>query len=117
MEVRVTNSSACYAYVIWAELGHCHFLRASSFKCSNYSTVILLFDLKVIATNSFSTVSYTRGESIEMRSQVYQLLLYKVKHYFPTTPTRVKTTNTLWETTNTLWETTTQLTFNLSAMT
>ena len=26
MEVRVTNSSACYAYVAWAELGHCHFL-------------------------------------------------------------------------------------------
>ena len=26
MEVRVTNSSACYAYVMWAELGHCHFL-------------------------------------------------------------------------------------------
>ena len=26
MEVCVTNSSACYAYVMWAELGHCHFL-------------------------------------------------------------------------------------------
>ena len=26
MEVRVTNSSACHAYVLWAELGHCHFL-------------------------------------------------------------------------------------------
>ena len=26
MEVRVTNTSACYAYVMWAELGHCHFL-------------------------------------------------------------------------------------------
>ena len=26
MEVRVTNSSACYAYVMWSELGHCHFL-------------------------------------------------------------------------------------------
>ena len=26
MEVRVTNSSTCYAYVMWAELGHCHFL-------------------------------------------------------------------------------------------
>ena len=26
MEVRVTNSSACYAYVMRAELGHCHFL-------------------------------------------------------------------------------------------
>ena len=25
MEVHVTNS-ACYVYVIWAELGHCHFL-------------------------------------------------------------------------------------------
>ena len=26
MEVRVTNSSACYVYVMWEELGHCHFL-------------------------------------------------------------------------------------------
>ena len=26
MEVRVPNSSACHAYVMWAELGHCHFL-------------------------------------------------------------------------------------------
>ena len=26
MEVRVTNSTTCYAYVMWAELGHCHFL-------------------------------------------------------------------------------------------
>ena len=26
MEVRVTNSSACYTYVLWAELGYCHFL-------------------------------------------------------------------------------------------
>ena len=26
MEVLVTNSSACYAYVMWVELGHCHFL-------------------------------------------------------------------------------------------
>ena len=26
MEVRVTNSSECYAYVMWAELGHCHIL-------------------------------------------------------------------------------------------
>ena len=26
MEVRVSNSSACHAYVMWAELGHCHFL-------------------------------------------------------------------------------------------
>ena len=26
MEVRLTNSSACYAYIMWAELGHCHFL-------------------------------------------------------------------------------------------
>ena len=27
------NSSACHAYVMWAELGHCHFLLcASSFK-------------------------------------------------------------------------------------
>ena len=26
MEVRVTNSSACYPYVMWAELGHCLFL-------------------------------------------------------------------------------------------
>ena len=26
MEVLVTNSSACYVYVMWVELGHCHFL-------------------------------------------------------------------------------------------
>ena len=26
MEVRVINSSACYEYVMWAELSHCHFL-------------------------------------------------------------------------------------------
>ena len=26
MEVRVTNNSACYTYVMWAELGHCHIL-------------------------------------------------------------------------------------------
>ena len=26
VEVRVTNSSTCYAYIMWAELGHCHFL-------------------------------------------------------------------------------------------
>ena len=24
MEVRVPNSSACHAYIMWAELGHCH---------------------------------------------------------------------------------------------
>ena len=39
MEVRVPNSSACHAYVMWAELGHCHFLyfiRASPFKRSNH---------------------------------------------------------------------------------
>ena len=26
MEVRVTNSSACYAYIMLVELGHCYFL-------------------------------------------------------------------------------------------
>ena len=26
MEVHVTNSSACYTYVMWAEIGHCHLL-------------------------------------------------------------------------------------------
>ena len=26
MDVRVTNSSTCYASVMWVELGHCHFL-------------------------------------------------------------------------------------------
>ena len=26
MEVRVINSSTCHVYVMWAELGHCHFL-------------------------------------------------------------------------------------------
>ena len=26
MEVRVTNSNACHAYILWAELGRCHFL-------------------------------------------------------------------------------------------
>ena len=26
MEVRMSNSSACHAYVMLAELGHCHFL-------------------------------------------------------------------------------------------
>ena len=26
MEVLCHNSSSCHAYVMWAELGHCHFL-------------------------------------------------------------------------------------------
>ena len=32
------NSSTCHAYVIWAELGHCHFLYicVSHFKRSNH---------------------------------------------------------------------------------
>ena len=36
MEVHVTNS-ACHAYVLWAELGHCHFLYVPAvFKRSNH---------------------------------------------------------------------------------
>ena len=30
MEVCVTNSSACYANIMWAELGHSHFLYVPS---------------------------------------------------------------------------------------
>ena len=33
VHVRVSNSSACHAYIMWVELGHCHFvIRAGSFK-------------------------------------------------------------------------------------
>ena len=38
MEVCVTNSSACYACVMWAELGHCHFLYVPAVSNSGNGT-------------------------------------------------------------------------------
>ena len=96
MEVRVTNSSACYAYIMWAELGHCHFLyvpavsnvvttgngtgtknvlkwnRALGFEFSIQSSVFVattVAKVKLFSTWTWSTVSFY---SIKRRNRPVQ---------------------------------------------
>ena len=56
------NSSACYAYVMWTELGHCHFL---------YVPAVINVVTTGNGTGTKNVIKWNRGFEFSIQSSIY----------------------------------------------